>query len=167
MRLLVTTYLTDRLPPAQLVSSVRAVVTIGRQIVMLRNPDAAHFLPGGRLEVGESYLQALRREVTEETGLNIRGAKQIGFLHLHHLTPEPTVYRCPYPDMIHLVYAAEGSGTLRSGDADGWEARRSGRRATIGDQCAGGTLPRLFVRGRRGRGTFGLRPWMSAMGVPR
>ena len=120
MRLLVTTYLTDRLPPAQLVSSVRAVVTIGRQIVMLRNPDAAHFLPGGRLEVGESYLQALRREVTEETGLNIRGAKQIGFLHLHHLTPEPTVYRCPYPDMIHLVYAAEGSGTLRSGDADGW-----------------------------------------------
>jgi len=61
------------------------------------------------------------REVEEETGLTLAGATLLGFIHFHHLTPKPEPFPYPYPDMIHLVYAALATGTIRSGDSDGWE----------------------------------------------
>ena len=90
--------------------------------VALRNPDARHVLPGGRIERDETYRVALRREVHEETGLEVVSADYLGFVHLHHRTSRPPDYAYPYPDMLHLVYAAVGRGVVRSGDLDGWEA---------------------------------------------
>jgi ADP-ribose pyrophosphatase YjhB (NUDIX family) len=121
MRFLVTSYIGASLVPRRFVTSVRAVVQVEGKLVALRNPDGVHVLPGGRLELGESYEDGLRREVFEETGLSLRRMRQIGLLHFRHLTPKPAGYEYPYPDMIHLVFEAFGSGRLRSGDTDGWE----------------------------------------------
>ena len=120
-RFSVATYLSARLPPAEFITSVRAVVNHDGMLVALRNPDGVHVMPGGRLERGETYEQALEREVFEETGLRVHEPKQIGFLHFRHLTPKPDAFEYPYPDMIHLVYTAKGLGTPFAGDPDGWE----------------------------------------------
>lgn len=120
-RLLVTSYVTTEIPPVALVTSVRAVVRRDDKVVALRNPDGVHVMPGGRLEPDESFEQALRREVHEETGLTLVEPRYVGFLHFEHLTAKPDNYRYPYPDGFHAMYVAVARGVLRSGDIDGWE----------------------------------------------
>src|ERR1044071_5320209 len=105
-RLRVRTYQTTRLPPLDLVSSVRALVRQGDQILVVRDPVSVHILPGGRREPGETLMQTLEREVLEETGWTIQSPRLIGLAHFQHLTPRPEDYRYPYPDFLHLVYAA-------------------------------------------------------------
>jgi 8-oxo-dGTP pyrophosphatase MutT (NUDIX family) len=106
MRLRVRTYLTTTLPPLDLVTSVRALVRRGEQILVVRDPVSVHILPGGRREPGETLLQTLEREVLEETGWTIQLPWLIGLAHFQHLTPKPKDNRYPYPDFLHLVYVA-------------------------------------------------------------
>jgi 8-oxo-dGTP pyrophosphatase MutT (NUDIX family) len=109
LRLQVSTYLTRTLPATlALVSSVRAIVLRGGEVLVARDPTRRHILPGGRREAGETVEQTLRREVREETGWEIGPGRLIGLLHFHHLTERPAEYRYPYPDFLHLVYAASG-----------------------------------------------------------
>jgi len=105
-RLRARTYLTTTLPPLDLVSSVRALVLKGDQLLVVRDPISVHILPGGRREPGETLMQTLEREVLEETGWSIREPRLIGLAHFQHLTPRPDDYRYPYPDFLHLVYVA-------------------------------------------------------------
>ena len=88
---------------------------------MLTNVDGRHYLPGGRVEPGETCLDALAREIEEECGLQIVESERIGFIHFKHLSSRPANYPYPYPDMIHLVYLVRASGEVRSGDTDGYE----------------------------------------------
>jgi 8-oxo-dGTP pyrophosphatase MutT (NUDIX family) len=106
VRLRARTYLTATLPPLDLVSSVRALVLKGDQILVVRDPVSVHILPGGRREPGEALLQTLQREVLEETGWTIRPQRLIGMVHFQQLTPRPDDNRYPYPDFLHLIFAA-------------------------------------------------------------
>jgi ADP-ribose pyrophosphatase YjhB (NUDIX family) len=117
----VGSYLDPDLPPASLVTSVRGVVLQDGLVVVLENIDGRHYLPGGRVEPGEDYLQTLAREVEEECGLAVEHAERLGFLHFRHLDPKPAGFRYPWPDMFQLVYAVEATGNVRAGDVDGYE----------------------------------------------
>ncbi len=105
-RLQVLTYLIRQLPALDLVSSVRAIVLNGAEVLVMHNPTRQHILPGGRREAGEAVEQTLRREVLEETGWVIGAPRLIGLLHFHHLSARPAEYRYPYPDFWQLVYVA-------------------------------------------------------------
>ena len=109
LRLRARTYLSTALPPLDLISSVRALVRRGDQMMVVRDPTGVHILPGGRREAGETLMQTLQREVLEETGWTIRDPRLLGFVHFHHLTPRPADYRFPYPDFLHVIYTATAS----------------------------------------------------------
>jgi len=117
----VSSYIGTALPPGDLVTSVRGVIVEAGRVVVLRNRDGRHYLPGGRIKSGETYLEALTREIDEECGLELTDAEYIGFIHFRHRTPKPERYPYPYPDMYHLIYMVGAAGDIRSGDPDGYE----------------------------------------------
>jgi ADP-ribose pyrophosphatase YjhB (NUDIX family) len=108
VRLRIRGYLTEEPPPPGYVSSVRAVVLRGDDVLVFRDKGGAwHLLPGGRREGDEPIERTLRREVLEETGWEVGELRPLGFIHFRHLTPKPPGYAYPYPEFVQLVYAAE------------------------------------------------------------
>jgi ADP-ribose pyrophosphatase YjhB (NUDIX family) len=51
--------------------SVKGVLFVGGQVLLLRNDREEWELPGGRPDPGESWPQALDREIREETALSV------------------------------------------------------------------------------------------------
>lgn len=66
--------------PTSLVPAVSAVVADpeGRLLLQRRADNQLWSVPGGAVELGESVLEALRREVLEETGLEVEVDRLIG-----------------------------------------------------------------------------------------
>lgn len=50
---------------------VKALIVNGDQMIVLYEHNGKPDLPGGRVEWGETYTQALRREIHEETNLTV------------------------------------------------------------------------------------------------
>jgi ADP-ribose pyrophosphatase YjhB (NUDIX family) len=115
--------------PADLVTSVRCIVRVGRDIVVCQAPDMMHVWPGGRRLPGETYEMTARREVYEETGWLIDEAdlRMLGFLHFRYVEAQPDDHPYPHPDFLQVVYTGRVKG--RDGraidwvDVDGWELR--------------------------------------------
>jgi 8-oxo-dGTP pyrophosphatase MutT (NUDIX family) len=57
--------------------SVKGILVIDGEVLLLRNPRGELELPGGRPEPGETFEAALRREVHEETGLRVNVLSQV------------------------------------------------------------------------------------------
>lgn len=102
----VNTYLYPTPPPAEFITSVRAVVLHDNDVLVVRDPDGQHILPGGRREAGESYTGTVIREVLEETGWQVAVGALLGFKHFYYLTPQPPAIVAPYPAFAQLVYMA-------------------------------------------------------------
>jgi len=69
-----------RLPPvvtdpaslgAGFVVTIKGVVVCDERVLMLRKGNGRWDLPGGKLELGEGVIDGLRREIVEETGLQV------------------------------------------------------------------------------------------------
>ncbi len=107
--LAITSFIGDRLPPLELLTSVRSIVVRGSAILVLHNRHSSHIMPGGRREPGETLEETVRREVLEESGWTIARPTLLGFRHLRHLGPKPPDYRFPYPDFFWLIYVADAA----------------------------------------------------------
>lgn len=104
----VHTYLRPVSVPNELATSVRCVLRSGGRIMLMEDAGGRkHVLPGGRIEPGESHLEALEREILEETGHTLAAAEQLGACVYTHTTPRPVEYRYPYPTFVHLIYRGE------------------------------------------------------------
>ena len=99
-------YHSKEFPLDRYVTSVRCLVLRDESVLVLRNREGYHLLPGGRREAGESFEQTLQREVAEETGWTTRAVTRLGFIHLEHRGPKPAGYRFPHPHFFQIVYTA-------------------------------------------------------------
>lgn len=91
--------------------------------MVMRDPDGEHIVPGGRLDEGEGLLEALRRELLEETGWSVQGEPElIGLFHFHIHTPKPAGHRYPYPEFLQMLYRAEAEDYFPEAmEVDGFE----------------------------------------------
>ena len=104
-------YLNEESPPLEYVTSVRGVVFCGDRVLVMRNRDEVHVLPGGRREGGETLVETLQREMLEEAGWTVEVGGMLGFLHLRHLGPKPSDslpgFPYLYPDFAQVVFLGE------------------------------------------------------------
>ena len=88
------------------IASVEAVILVDRSLLFLRRKNqpaqGQWWFAGGRIHIGESFEQTLRREVKEETGLQIISHKFIG------------VYSRIFPERhdITLAYLCKCEGSM-------------------------------------------------------
>jgi ADP-ribose pyrophosphatase YjhB (NUDIX family) len=118
-------YVTDRMPPPDLVSGVRAILRRGDAVLAFEEPlEGTHILPGGQLEGAEAPLDGLARELREETGCTISGeARYLGVLRFHHVTPRHEGYRYPYPEFLQLLYVVDTNDDAVEGADEPWVRR--------------------------------------------
>lgn len=65
--------------PEQLIQAVGLVRFVNRRLLLVRaDYQAAFYLPGGKIDPGETEVQALCREVREELGVGLLGADFFG-----------------------------------------------------------------------------------------
>lgn len=103
--------------PARPVLGAAAVVVHDGRVVLLRRrhpPDAGEWsIPGGAVELGESIEAALRREVREETGLEIAVGD---FLEIYERIERDDAGAVRFHFVVLDYRATVTGGTLRAGD---------------------------------------------------
>jgi 8-oxo-dGTP pyrophosphatase MutT (NUDIX family) len=118
----VQSYVGDADPPVEYVTSVRCIVLRGDQVLVVRDPEELHIIPGGRRERDESFEQTAMREVSEETGWLVGNLRLVGVKHFYHLSPKPARHPYPFPVFLQLIYTGE---PLRydaaARESNGWE----------------------------------------------
>ena len=91
------------LPPQHLIGNVNIVPFSGNDAIVLRVASGHPEIPGGTLEMGESYLDALRRELREEAGADLRSWTLLGAYRCHSVASEPYRPHLPHPDFYRVV----------------------------------------------------------------
>lgn len=99
--------LVDRVPPQDKIANVNILPWIGKEWAVIQLSDGSWEIPGGTLEPGESYLDAVHRELMEEVGANLISCQLIGAWHCHSLAHKPYRPHLPFPNYYRLVFAAE------------------------------------------------------------
>jgi ADP-ribose pyrophosphatase YjhB (NUDIX family) len=122
----VATYLSDVIPPLDCLKSVRCIVFRDDKVLVVRDVDEQHIMPGGRREAGETLEQTVRREVLEETCFAVGELHPLSFAHLQHLKPESTNAFYGAQDFFWLIYWAEASGYIAEARLDDGRELESG-----------------------------------------
>jgi ADP-ribose pyrophosphatase YjhB (NUDIX family) len=77
------------------IDGVRALCYFEEKLVIVNNKDLSWEPPGGRVEDGEHYIDACKREVAEESNMEVINYQNIGYQDVHNLTKN-TKYRLAF-----------------------------------------------------------------------
>ncbi len=117
--------------PDQPVAGVGGIVLRGRDVLLVKRafpPRAGEWsLPGGRLELGESLVDGVRREVREETGIEVEVGPLVEVFDRVHRDADG---RVRYHFVIADYLCHPIGGALAAGD-DAADARWVPREAVV------------------------------------
>lgn len=88
--------------PKELVSNVSIVPIVGDHYVIIKLKNGKYELPGGTLEPGESLLNGLTREVTEEVGSQLINYNIVGYFLCRNSSEKPYRPHIPHPKFVRL-----------------------------------------------------------------
>jgi 8-oxo-dGTP diphosphatase len=107
----------DRLYPARPLVGVGAVIWDGSRVLLERRgrqpAQGAWSLPGGLVEIGETVEEAVRREVSEECGIDVTVGPLLGVFQPVHRDQDG---RVRYHFVVLDFLARYRDGSLRAGD---------------------------------------------------
>lgn len=100
---------------------VRAIILDGDRLLMVKHPNGYYYPIGGRVHMGESSVDAVLRQVQEETGVAME-IDRIGFLHenfffdekrgMHHHEVALYYYMKPLPALSGRRLSSSSGDTL-------------------------------------------------------
>ena len=91
------------MPPLNLISNVNLVPFKADRWLVLRLQTGEWEIPGGTLEPGESYSDAIRRELIEEAGARLITFELLGAWHCFSTASKPYRPHLPHPEFYRLV----------------------------------------------------------------
>lgn len=94
----------DEPPEPDLVSNVALVPSYGDDYVVVQTDSGRWTFPGGTVEPGESWDEALKREVMEEAGAETLGFQMIGGWEFRTHRDAPFRPQIPHPRFYRIVY---------------------------------------------------------------
>ena len=62
---------TSRVMPTHIIAAAGVVLNERQEVLLVKHNHAGWVFPGGQVEVGETVMDAVKREVMEETGVSI------------------------------------------------------------------------------------------------
>ncbi len=143
-RFKISSYLTTREPPSELVTCAHGVVIHTNLVIIMRRVDGSHYLPGGPIREGESYRETLDREVYDKCALSIVQADYLGFVHFTHGGQEGGPSDA-HPDMFHVVYYIAASGSPFLGDVERFQEEPRMARPAQAAAMAGAAYALPFI----------------------
>ena len=93
----------NEIPALDLISNVNLVPFKGDRWLVLRLQTGEWEVPGGTLEPGESYSDAINRELIEEAGARLITFEPLGAWHCFSTAPKPYRPHLPHPEFYRLV----------------------------------------------------------------
>ena len=94
-------------PDSSLISNVSLVPYVGDKWVIIQLNDGRWELPGGTLELGESYEEALHREIMEEVGASIVSHSPLGVWKHFSFHSKPYRQHLPHPVFYRYVLVGD------------------------------------------------------------
>lgn len=95
--------------PTHIIAGAGIVINEKDEVLMVKTHNAGWVFPGGQVEVGENVIDAVKREILEEAGIEIAGIvfgsrERHGVCHaLPIVSPEGLWTVCPYlPPRCHI-----------------------------------------------------------------
>ena len=72
---------------------------------LAHDTDCKWDIPGGRINAGEPHLEALRREIMEETGLTMTGVERV--IGVQYILRNPEIH------VVRITYIASATGEVK------------------------------------------------------
>ncbi len=95
--------LDEGVPSGAPIANVNTVPFLGDHVLVVRLDNGRVEMPGGTLEPGEHYEQAIARELMEEAGAELRSFSPVGYWRCFSTAPSPYRPHVPHPTFARLV----------------------------------------------------------------
>jgi 8-oxo-dGTP pyrophosphatase MutT (NUDIX family) len=94
------------LPDQELITCSFVLAFQGNALLLTNLHERGWDIPGGHIEPGEKPIDAMERELYEETGALVESPQVLGY-ELIRLYNKPENYKYPYPDSYMVFYCAK------------------------------------------------------------